>query len=217
MENFQLAQIGAELLDEAPKVEVQITEAAAEHVAAWDVDQRVMAIHEAGHAVIGAALGIPIKAVDIKGRHTAHTEVGIHDDNLPETVTGQNVLDEMTMMLAAGCTERLLIGQGTMGSADDLQRATGLAYRRFNAGLDDDAPFIAPEGIPFAMTATEMEAEFYRAAVATLAECRLRAEKLVATHREAIIAFAAILYAKRRLDGSDLRDALAKVGVKPAA
>ena len=71
----------------APRVTVEITEAGANHVAAWDIDQRVRAIHEAGGAVMAAALGMPVKAVDISGRHGGYRDPGLADDSLPDTTS----------------------------------------------------------------------------------------------------------------------------------
>lgn len=71
----------------APRVTVEITEAGANHIAAWDIDQRVRAIHEAGDAVMAAALGMPVKAVDISGRHGGYRDPGLADDSLPDTTS----------------------------------------------------------------------------------------------------------------------------------
>lgn len=222
METNELARTATTTLtlDGAPRTQVEITHAAAAHVAAWDIDQKVKAIHEAGHAVIGAVLGIPVKAVDISGRHGGHTELGTWDDNLPETTTGQDLLNDMVMTLAAPAAERLIIGQGTTGAADDLRRATSTAYTRLSAGLDPAVPYISPDGIPFSLFPDSLGRDFYRAASATLAECRDRAEELVAKHQATILSFATLLYARRRLAGAELDEALEAAGVwrdRPAA
>ena len=209
MENYELARTASNLiLDGAPRTQVEITQAAAEHVVAWDIDQKAKAIHEAGHAVVAAVLGMTVKAVDISSRDGGHTELGTSDDNLPETTTGQDLLNQMTMILAAAAAERLIIGHGTLGSADDLRRATLLAYQRLSAGLDPDVPYIAPDGIPFGLFPESLGAEFFRAASATLGDCRDRADALVATHETTILSFAATLYARRRLAGAELEEAL---------
>jgi cell division protease FtsH len=154
---------------------------------------------------------MPVKAVDITGRHGGHTELGNWDDNLPETTTGQDLLNEMTMTLAAAAAERLIIGHGTTGSADDLRQATSVAYTRLSAGLDPDVPYISPDAIPFSLMPDSLGRDFYRAASATLAACRERADELVAKHQAAILSFATLLYARRRLAGAELDEALREV------
>lgn len=213
MDKQELARIAPFIkeLDETPRVQVEITQAAAEHVAAWDVDQRVKAVHEAGHAVAAAVLGIPIKAVDITSRWGGHTETGIGDDSLPETTTAAAILDQMVVLLAARAAEKLIIGQYTVGSGHDLRTATQMAYQRMSEGLEDEAPFISPDGIPFSLMPDSLGKDMYRSATRVLAECRDRAATLVEDERDAITAFATTLYARRRLAGPELDEALRAV------
>ena len=193
-------------LQGAPVREVEITEAAAEHVAAWDFDQRVTAVHEAAHAVVAAALGVPVKAVDISSRDGGHTEIGVGADNLPATTTDRMLLDLIVVRQAALHAERLIFGQGTTGSAGDISAATSLAYERIRTGLDPAAPLVVPDGIPYWAGATELlRTQMLEAAHATLAACRDRAAALVERHREGIVAFAGPLYARRRLEGEALQ------------
>ena len=93
-----------------------------------------------------------------------HTELGSWDDNQPGTTTGQDLLNDMVMTLAAAAAERLIIGQGTTGTADDLQHATTVAYNRLAAGLDPDLPYISPDGIRLNLLPESLQTDFYRAA-----------------------------------------------------
>lgn len=210
MDRQELARIAPAIrdLDDTPRVQVDITQAAADHVAAWDVDQRVKAVHEAGHAVAAAVLGIPIKAVDITSRYGGHTETAIGDDSLPETTTAGAILDQMVVALAARAAEKLIIGHYTLGSGHDLRTATQLAYQRMTEGLEEEAPFISPDGIPFSLLPDSLGKDMYRSATRVLAECRDRAASLVEDERDAITAFATTLYARRRLAGAELEEAL---------
>lgn len=199
-------------LDGAPRTQVEITEAAAEHVAAWDFDQRVTAVHESAHAIIAAALGVPVKAVDITSRGGGHTEIGIGADNLPATTTDRMILDQIVVRLAALHAERLVFGEGTTGSADDLVAATSLAYERIRSGLDPNAPLVMPEGIPYWAGATEeLRTQMLAAVNATLSACRDRSGAMVDRYRDGIIAFAGPLYARRRIEGEALQALLTQV------
>lgn len=64
-----------------------------------------------------------------------------------------------------------------------------------DARLDDSAPLISPDGIPFALVPTSLGRELYRSALRTIAECRDRAQALAEAHRYAIISLATTLYA----------------------
>jgi hypothetical protein len=69
-------------------------------------------------------------------------------------------------------------------------------------------PYISRDGIPFSLVPDSLGTDVYRAASATLAECRDRADELVAKHQAAILSFAALLYTRRRLAGGELDEAL---------
>ena len=135
-------------LDGAPRTQVEITEAAAEHVAAWDFDQRVTAVHEAAHAIVAFVLGIPVKAVDITLRIGGHTEIGVTADNLPATATDRMLLDQIVVRQAAMVAERLIFGQATTGNADDISAATTLAYERIRSGSIPTDRWWCPTAFP---------------------------------------------------------------------
>lgn len=215
MDERELVPFGPDRLplDGGPRVEVEVSRATAEHLVAWDVDQRVKAVHEAGHAVAAAVLGIPIKAVDISDRDGGHTEYGLSDDSHPVAMPDGRVLDLIVVALAAMAAERAILGQATTGCSHDLEQATQLAYERFEAGLDPAAPFIHPAGMPFNLVSSILVAQLHRAAVATLGRCRARSEALVEQHQTAILSFATTLYRERRLAGATLDDALRVAGI----
>ena len=196
-------------LDGGPRAAVVVTQAAADHLVAWDVDQRVKAVHEAGHAVAAALLGIPVTEVEITDRAGGRTELGLGSDDRPAAMTDALILDQMVVALAASAAERTILGQPTTGGAHDLEQATQLAYQRFEAGLDPDAPLINYTAVSYSLCSSIMIDAFYRAALAALEQCRERAEALMTDHAEAVLRFASTLYAARRLAGAPLDAAFA--------
>ncbi len=202
-------------LDGGPRAEVVVTQAAADHLVAWDVDQRVKAVHEAGHAVAAALLGIPVTEVEITDRAVGRTELGLGSDDRPAAMTDALILDQMVVALAASAAERTILGQPTTGGSHDLEQATQLAYQRFEAGLDPDAPLINYTAVSYSLCSSIMIDAFYRAALAALEQCRERAEALMTDHAEAVLRFASTLYAARRLAGAELDRALADVCAAP--
>jgi len=50
---------------------------ARDHLLAWEASQCLVAIHESGHACAAAALGIPVRAIDITNRHGGTTQVNL--------------------------------------------------------------------------------------------------------------------------------------------
>ena len=95
-----------------------------------DHERRVVAYHEAGHAVCGELLPSvdPVHRISIvpRGRALGYTL------NLPEEdrylKTREELIDAMTMLLGGRAAEQLVIGAITNGAADDLSRVTAIAH-----------------------------------------------------------------------------------------
>ena len=68
-------------------IEMAVRPAARDHLLPWDAGQRLVAIHEAGHAVAAAAAPtkVPVRAIDITLRHGGTTILGgaFEDTALP--------------------------------------------------------------------------------------------------------------------------------------
>ena len=202
-------------LDGGPGVKVTASIAARKHLVAWSLDQKVRSCHEASHALAAAVLGIPVKAVDISDWDSGHTEFGLTSDDVPQTRTDAQILDQIVVALAAAAGERALLGQATAGGSADLTAATQLAYQRFDAGLDPAAPFLSPNGIPFSLGSSDAANAFYQAALATLDRCRTRAESLIDEHRAEVLSLAEAVYRARRLSGTELEQVLAGLDIAP--
>ncbi len=187
---------------------VAISEAAAKRLVAWDTDQRVRALHESGHVIVGTALGFPVKCADIRGQHYGFTETGESDDDQPQTTTGSRMFDRIVMLLAGQAAEKLLIGEGTDGSIHDLTSATSMAMMRINAGLDARAPFISIDGFSHSRPPEAIWDAIGAAVLQALTEARDRADALAAEHRDHIIAFAQALHDARRLTDDALAAAV---------
>jgi cell division protease FtsH len=92
-------------------------------------EKRVVAYHEAGHALVAHLLGDanPIQKVTIVPRGTA---LG-YTLNLPEEDryirTRDELIDEITMLLAGRAAEHVVFGRISTGAANDLERVTAIA------------------------------------------------------------------------------------------
>ena len=92
-------------------------------------EKRVVAYHEAGHALVAHLLGDanPIQKVTIVPRGTA---LG-YTLNLPEEDryirTRDELIDEITMLLSGRAAEHVVFGRISTGAANDLERVTTIA------------------------------------------------------------------------------------------
>src|SRR6184192_268614 len=95
-----------------------------------DHEKRVVAYHEAGHALCGELLPSvdPVHRISIvpRGRALGYTL------NLPEEdrylKTREELIDFMTMLLGGRAAEQLVFGSITTGAADDLKRVAEIAH-----------------------------------------------------------------------------------------
>jgi cell division protease FtsH len=95
-----------------------------------DHEKRVVAYHEAGHALCGELLPSVDRVHRIsivpRGRALGYTL------NLPEEdrylKTREELIDFMTMLLGGRASERLVFGSITTGAADDLKRVAEIAH-----------------------------------------------------------------------------------------
>ena len=86
------------------------------------------AIHEAGHALVGYALNIPVVHATIVGRGNYGGYV-YHGDEDKGTYTKEELLNKICMSLGGRCAEILEYGDGGIntGASSDLKNATRLA------------------------------------------------------------------------------------------
>ncbi|MCP5030097.1 MAG: ATP-dependent metallopeptidase FtsH/Yme1/Tma family protein [Actinomycetia bacterium] len=92
-------------------------------------EKRVIAYHEAGHALVGHVLPNtdPIHKVSIvaRGRALGWTLALPNEDKYLRTQS--ELLDQLAMLLGGRTAEELIFGDPTTGAADDIERVTDLA------------------------------------------------------------------------------------------
>jgi cell division protease FtsH len=94
-----------------------------------DREKRVIAYHEAGHALVGHVLpnADPIHKVSIiaRGRALGWTLALPSEDKVLRTRA--ELLDEMAMLLGGRTAEEMTFGDPTTGAANDIERASQIA------------------------------------------------------------------------------------------
>ncbi|HVL32014.1 MAG TPA: ATP-dependent zinc metalloprotease FtsH [Actinomycetota bacterium] len=94
-----------------------------------DREKRVIAYHEAGHALVGHALpnADPVHKISIipRGRALGYTMSLPTEDRF--LVTRSELIDELAMFLGGRVAEELVFTDPTTGAQDDIDRATKIA------------------------------------------------------------------------------------------
>jgi cell division protease FtsH len=94
-----------------------------------DKEKRVIAYHEAGHALVSHALpnADPVHKVSIvsRGRALGYTLTLPTEDRF--LVTRSELIDELAMLLGGRVAEEVVFNEPTTGAQDDIQRCTQIA------------------------------------------------------------------------------------------
>ena len=93
-------------------------------------EKRIVAYHEAGHAVVGWFSEFPSKLLKVTIIPRASGALGFAQYLPPEIVlqTKEQLMDMMTMALGGRAAEELIYGRVTTGANDDLKKVTNIAY-----------------------------------------------------------------------------------------
>ena len=196
----------------AERLEMKDFDAALERVIAGmqsrraltDHEKRVVAYHEAGHALCGELLPSVDRVHRIsivpRGRALGYTL------NLPEEdrylKTREELIDFMTMLLGGRAAEQLVVGSITTGASDDLKRVAGIAHamvHEYAMGTGSSSLRAIDDG------AAEATRRIRDAEVRELADEAYRAaQAIVDTHRVHLDALAATLLANEVLERPDI-------------
>lgn len=166
-------------------------------------DLHAIAVHEAGHIVVAAHLGLALPGSTRITPRGGEVEVGS-----PARVTRDSLEARLAALMAGRAAERLVLGDVSngagIGEGSDLDVATGLAQRlEVEWGLGDHAPLYAPmererRHLMPAWLRTRLEEHLTRA--------EARADNIVAAYRPEVDRIAAALLAERELDATRLAE-----------
>jgi cell division protease FtsH len=176
-----------------------------------DHEKRVVAYHEAGHALCGELLPSvdPVHRISIvpHGRALGYTL------NLPEEdrylKTREELIDFMTMLLGGRASEQLVFGSITTGAADDLRRVAEIAHSMvadYAMGTGSSSLRSVGDG------ASESSRRVHDIEVRELADEAFRAAtSLIDSHRPQLDALASTLLTNEVLERDDIQKIMGDV------
>lgn len=192
-----------------------------------DKEKRVLAYHESGHALVGKLLGVrEVTKITIIPRGLA---LG-YTLNLPQEdrylMTKQELLDEMTTMLAGRAAEELMFNEVTTGAYNDLERVTELARKMVcefgmseqlgpvTLGRKAGPIFLGRDIVEDRNYSEQVASEIDKEVRRVVEECYQRAKSLLTEHRHVLEAIAKRLLEKETIDGDELTAILVSLGVE---
>lgn len=181
-------------------------------------EKRVVAYHEAGHAIAGWFLehADPLVKVSIVPRGVAALGYAQYLPNERFLVSKEELFDDMVLSMGGRVAEDIVFGKITTGALSDLERITRLAYGMVKIyGMNDkvgNLSFYDPHGEnqfnkPYSDTTAELIDSEVRNLVNVVYE---KTKELINEHRDGLEKIAAKLLEKEVLFQSDLEDLLGK-------
>ncbi|MDR3422856.1 MAG: M50 family metallopeptidase, partial [Xanthobacteraceae bacterium] len=176
-------------------------------------DRRVLAVHEAGHAVAGVLAGRALCSISVVARADSGGRTTMSGG--PSSVFTRASIDvEIRVLVSGRAAEDVLLGAASMGAEEDLAVATRLlAAAHASGGLGADLLHRAPSRDAHALLALDPK---LRAAVADdLARVYAGAVAMIRRNRAAVAALADALIDKRFLDGAEAEAIVRKALAMP--
>jgi cell division protease FtsH len=181
-------------------------------------EKRVVAYHEAGHAIAGWFLEHtdPLVKVSIVPRGVAALGYAQYLPNERFLVAKEELMDDMILSMGGRVAEDIVFGKITTGALSDLERITRLAYGMVKIyGMNDkigNLSFYDPQGEnQFSKPYSDTTAELIDSEVRKLVELvYAKTKDLINLHRDGLEMVAAKLLEKEVLFQSDLEDMLGK-------
>ena len=181
-------------------------------------EKRVVAYHEAGHAIAGWFLehADPLVKVSIVPRGVAALGYAQYLPNERFLVSKEELFDDMVLSMGGRVAEDIVFGKITTGALSDLERITRLAYGMVKIyGMNDkvgNLSFYDPQGEnqfnkPYSDTTAELIDSEVRNLVNVVYE---KTTALINQHRDGLEKVASKLLEKEVLFQSDLEDLLGK-------
>jgi cell division protease FtsH len=187
-------------------------------------ERRIVAYHEAGHAIVGEMLpqANPVQKISIIPRGVAALGYTM---NMPTEdrylMTREELLDNTCALLGGRAAEEIVFKEVSTGAANDLQRATQIAESMVKEyGMSEQLGLVAhreeraPQflGMPSGdrqyseETARRIDVEVAR----IIGEGYARAKVVLGDQRDALERVVAVLFEKEIMEGEELRQLLGK-------
>ncbi len=181
-----------------------------------DKEKRILAYHEAGHAVMSHLTGelFPAQKATIvsRGQALGYTLNMPNEDRYLHT--REEFVDLMMVYLAGRAAEEIVFGRITNGAANDLERVTDIARSMvFEFGMSEIAPARTMRADNYALS--EETKRLRDSEQARLTDHAYEeAQRLLAKHRGSLDRVAEALLEKETLDRGELEALLADVKVE---
>ncbi|PLV56709.1 ATP-dependent zinc metalloprotease FtsH [Thermotoga sp. SG1] len=188
-------------------------------------EKRIIAYHEAGHAIVSTVVpnGELVHRISIIPRGYKALGYTLH---LPEEdkylVTKNELLDKLTALLGGRAAEEVVFGDVTSGAANDIERATEIARNMVCQlgmseelgplawGKEEQEVFLGKEITRLRNYSEEVASKIDEEVKKIVMNCYERAKEIIRKYRKQLDNIVEILLEKETLEGEELRKILSE-------
>ena len=191
-------------------------------------ERRIVAYHEAGHAIVGEILpeANPVQKISIVSRGIAALGYTL---NMPledrYLMTKEELEDSLAAILGGRAAEEIVFGEISTGAANDLQQATQMAERMVKEfGMSQRIGLVAHRTdrsqqllgmTPADRAYSDETAKLIDEEIKSIIGAGYgRAKDLLSQHRQALEDVVEILFENEVMDGDQLRNLLSEHGIE---
>ncbi len=166
-----------------------------------DKEKRLIAYHEAGHALAGILLGgEPVRRISILPRGKGLGFTIQSEENDKRLYTKQEILNKIIVLMAGRAAEEIIFNEITSGAANDIEKSTNIAYKMITelGMLENHVSNIS--------YITNSDPVFiYNEVEKTVSDCLMQAKQILTANRTKLTRIAEDLLSKETLNEEDIR------------
>ncbi|PLV59294.1 ATP-dependent zinc metalloprotease FtsH [Thermotoga sp. KOL6] len=188
-------------------------------------EKRIIAYHEAGHALVSTVVpnGEPVHRISIIPRGYKALGYTLH---LPEEdkylVTKSELMDQLAALLGGRAAEEVVFGDVTSGAANDIERATEIARNMVCQlgmseelgplawGKEEQEVFLGKEITRLRNYSEEVASKIDEEVKKIVTNCYERAKEIIRKYRKQLDNIVEILLEKETIEGEELRKILSE-------
>lgn len=181
----------------------------ANKAAMTEEERERVAVHEAGHAIIGRLFGTTVDKVTIIP-HGPGLGLTLYDAPDRKLYTYEQLRTLVLSLLAGRAAEKLMLGSTSTGASDDLKRATSIVHgmvTQYGFGLA--AGLVSFAGLPSAAQRDSVPAEVFSEMRGVLAEFEATCDTTLLQYQLALNTLAERLLAEETVLGAAVDECLA--------
>lgn len=172
-----------------------------------------LALHEAGHAVVGHLTFGSVERISIEPRGSALGVTFITRETEEPLFVEQELQGRVSMTLGGREAELMVLGNLSSGASDDLEKATQMAITMVgNLGFSSTFGLLSVKGIPKELMGPDLQRELLDEARALLETAQAFAVAALKHNALVLRELADTLLEHETLSGEPLRAILAKLG-----